>query len=122
VQVRELAHDEGRTRERDARTDRAGTTHATGHAAGHALVGAQTAHEHDARTFARTIADALRVARTERAFDALVLVAEPRFGGILREAIDETTAKAIRSLVPKDLAAETAAGLGAHLGDVLAVG
>ena len=56
------------------------------------------------RTFAATIADKLQRGRLDKRFADLVLIAAPRFLGVLREALDPATAALVRGTLDKDYA------------------
>lgn len=58
---------------------------------------------HEAKAFAREIAGELATARTAQRFDALVLVAEPGFLALLRDALDHATRRRVRSEIPEQL-------------------
>jgi protein required for attachment to host cells len=59
-------------------------------------------HEQDAVRFARTIANHLTRKNKEEAFQSLVLVAEPHFLGLLRQALPEAIHGLIRHEVPRE--------------------
>lgn len=53
---------------------------------------------HLAETFAQDLAAVLRKGRTENRYERLVLIAEPRFLGVLRNCLDKETAKKISKI------------------------
>jgi len=116
---REIEHPEGRKLNQDIDTDRPGMVHeSTG--GGPSTADRQVdAQRHVAQVFAKTLAEALRSARNDHAFDRLVLVAEPGFLGILRESLDDATGRTVIDTVRKDLAAVRDADIGEHLDGVL---
>ena len=71
--------------------------------------------------FARELAAKLGHARTQNDYDRLVLVAPPRFLGLLRSSIDGPTSQLIVGSLDKDLATVGEADLVGHLGEVIAV-
>ena len=71
------------------------------------------------RSLAWAIAERLDAARNAHAYDELVLVAEPRFLGLLRRALDRATAALVVASVDKDLVAFDAAELLSHLAAAL---
>ena len=75
----------------------------------------------EAARFARQIADHLEKARQQRRFDKLVLVAEPRFLGMLREALTRPTAALVEATVAKDVTHAQPGRLEQALEAVLAV-
>jgi protein required for attachment to host cells len=102
--LEEIAHPEGRLRDREIDTDRAGASFHSSKSAHHALVGEERAHEHDAAAFARALARRLSSGRHSGRFDELMLVAEPHFLGVLRAALDRPTASCVSGTMPKDYA------------------
>jgi protein required for attachment to host cells len=113
--VQELEHSRGRLRDREVDSDRQGRSSARVGSARHALSPAESPHEHDARAFARVLADALRQGRLGGHYERLILVAEPRFLGLVRQALDDVTARLVSATVPKDLAQMELRELAAHL-------
>lgn len=119
--VSELQNPDGRKRNHEIDSDRAGKTFTSGHGAtgGRAMNHEHTAHEHVVEHFIGEIADQLQKARMEGSFDDLILVAEPRFLGGLRGALDAPTAHKVVASVTKDLAAVPWNGIAKHIEDVL---
>ncbi len=116
--VETIAHEEGRLHNRDIDSDRQGRAFSRTTDARHALSTSEPPHEHIAVSFARTLADKLRHGRLAERFGRLVLVAEPHFLGLLREALDETTARLVIASVTKDLHPLKLHELSAHLPDL----
>ena len=114
--VDDLDHPEGRLHAAELGTDRPGQV-IDGHGTPHATEPRQTAQEHETISFARTIAHRLSAAGVARRFDALVLVAEPRFLGVLRAALDHGTQQRVRGEVRKRLIDATDADIAKHLID-----
>lgn len=102
--IAELSHTQGRLRDRDIESDRPGRGQSGNGAGKHALSTPQSSHEHDAKAFARELAEHLRQWRMQSRFERLVLVAEPHFLGLVRQALDDVTARLVVATVPKDLA------------------
>lgn len=121
ILVSELDNPDGRKRNHEIDSDRAGQTYtATRGAHGQrAMHREHTAHEHVIETFIHELAGTLQRARAEGAFDALILVAEPRFLGGLRGALDAPTAHKVVGSVTKDLAAVPASDIAKHITEVL---
>jgi protein required for attachment to host cells len=119
--VSELQNPDGRKRNHEIDSDRAGKTFTSGHGitGGRAMHHEHTAHEHVIEGFIRTLAGQLQRARAEGSFDDLILVAEPRFLGGLRGALDAPTAHKVVASVTKDLAAVPVSGIAKHVADVL---
>lgn len=114
----DIPHPTGRLKTGEQDTDRPGVTQESVRPGVHALSTEQSAHDRDAQDFARVLADKLDKARTQQQLGGVVLVAEPRFLGLLRQAINRETTKLVRGTVPKDLAAEPTAALAARLPDL----
>jgi protein required for attachment to host cells len=116
--VETIDHLEGRLRNADHDTDRAGRTHDTS-GTRHGLERHESATERAGADFARTLARRIGQLRVDHAYDRVVLVAEPSFLGMLRGACDDATAKTIASTVAKDLSWVATRDLPAHLRDAL---
>lgn len=115
--VEAIDHPQGRLQSQEFESD----------APGSARVGARSGefeqhddpHEHVAKVFAKTIADRLEEGRNAHAYSGLLLVAEPRFLGMLNQALDPQTARLVRDTVNKDLYQVEARDLASHLGAAL---
>lgn len=110
----------GRLKDGAIDADRPGRAFDSGGEGRHAMSRAESPHERIAADFAREIGARLDKARGAGEMAELVLVAEPRFLGQLREALDTRTAACVVASVAKDLAHVEASVLGAHLGEALA--
>ena len=119
--VQELAHDAGRRRNSEIDADRPGRAFDSAGQGRHALSPEESAHEHAAATFAREVADLVHAGRNENRFGQLVLVAEPRFLGLLRAALDGVSAGLVAGTVGKDLAHVELRDLAPHLQSVMLV-
>lgn len=117
----EIEHPEGRKLEGEIDSDRAGHLQGPGRAGGHAASKHQTSHEHDGQMFAQGLAGRLQQGHQTNRYARLVLVAEPRFLGVLKGELDTATAKAVSATVGKDLRAARTDEIAAHLQGVLAV-
>jgi protein required for attachment to host cells len=111
----------GRKLDQEIDSDRPGRVHDRHGGAPHALEREEPPHERAARDFARGVAAHVERARNDGRFNDLVLVAEPRFLGMLREALDPVSAKHIRGTVGKDLVHTEIRDLPPHLGSVLPI-
>ena len=78
-------------------------------------------HERAVSDFARALASRLQHARTTGEYDRLVLVAPPKFLGLLRASLDSPTERCIVGSLDKDLAASDEKELVKHLGEVIAL-
>lgn len=118
--VQQLDHPAGRKKSIDIDSDRSGMAFSSmGGGGGHPMNTEENAHTHAARTFARAVAETLRKGRVERQYDGLVLVAEARFLGMLRDALDGPTAQKVDATIDKDLGNVSVHDLYGHLTSVL---
>jgi protein required for attachment to host cells len=117
--VEKVDHPSGRLKDRDFNTDKPGRSFESGAVGRHSLSGHDTPHDRHAASFARTLAEMLREGRNAHRYAQCVLVAEPRFLGMLRDALDDVTAKTVIAQVPKELTAPGSGNLTAHLRGVL---
>jgi len=108
--VGELTDPQARLRDRDFKSDRPGRVfdHASGPGrrgavAHHATGGERTPSRHEAEAFAHRIVKALEQAQQSGHFERLVLIAEPRFLGELREVMPKSLVNAVVLSVNKDL-------------------
>lgn len=98
-----LVHGEGRLHEGDLVT---GTTGSVDESTSHtrrASRGDSVALDHEAELFAKEIAQRIYQARVGNDMEKLILVAPPRFLGVLRDKLDAPTSKLILHSVDKDL-------------------
>lgn len=117
--VEEIDHPQGRFQNQDVDSDKQGRTFDS---SGHGRSGYsphETSHDHIAKVFAASIVKKLEEARNANYFDALVLVAEPRFLGMLRDQLSTPLEKMVRGSVGKDLYLIPTNEIAKHLGDVL---
>jgi len=120
--IEEVEHPAGRLRDIEIDTDRPGTSRtARGASASttvsHTMGGgnSSSAHDHKAQLFAKSIAEKLQHARGAGRFSRLVLAAEPRFLGWLRESLDAATARCVVESVSKNLQSVSVGELAHHL-------
>lgn len=110
----------GKMRNQDIDSDRPGR-YADGRGDGnrHGYSSAQDAREHISQIFARQLSQVLDSGRHQHRYEKLILVAEPRFLGNLRQQLTPQTAAMVRASVNKDLGAIEARDLPRHLDNVL---
>ncbi len=101
--VRELAFPEGRLRDQEIESDRPGRANTPGHGRRSAFSAAESAHDHLAQKFAQTLAQELSSSLHQKAFDQLVLVAEPSFLGLLRSELDGNLKAKVAQELDRDL-------------------
>jgi len=121
--VETIEHPEGRLRDRDIDTDRPGRSFRkdSGDPRRAAMSRGEGPHDRAIADFARALADKLQRGRVENQYERLVLVAPPRFLGLLRASLDGPTAQLVVGSIDKDLAARKESELIKHLGEVIAV-
>jgi protein required for attachment to host cells len=118
--VHEIKNPEGRLKSGEIDTDRHGQ-------AGESSIGQktfsseETAHDHVARKFAKEIAVVLDAGRIEGRYGQVILVAEPRFLGLLRGSLEQEVEKMVSGTVTKDLAHVEIRDLLPHLDGLLSV-
>lgn len=104
VEKESLIHAEGRLHEGDLITDRRGadvheSMSTTSRSSGEE--GAASRHENE--LFAKEVAQRLYTARVENSMEKLIMVAPPKFLGLLREKLDNPTHKLVIHTLSKDL-------------------
>jgi protein required for attachment to host cells len=119
-EVQGFVHPAGRLDDRDLVSDRPGRTR-TG-LAGRAVT-AMSPHTDpkrvEAERFAAGLATSLGRARERKEFEGLVLVAPPRFLGLLRDRLDGQTRQTVLACQHKDLTLVEARDLAPHLSAAL---
>lgn len=103
-QVEELDHPEGRLRARDLASDRPGRSFDSAGHGRHVMGQSVKPLEQESIRFAKTVATKIDAARKKRKFDRLVLVADPRFLGHLRQGLSPATRHRLTAQLQKNLA------------------
>ena len=121
--VETIEHPEGRLRDRDIDSDRPGRSFRkdSGDPRRAAMSRGESPHDRAISDFARALADKLQRARVRNQYERLVLVAPPRFLGLLRASLDGPTAPLVVGSLDKDLATSDEAELIGQLGKVIAI-
>lgn len=121
--IEEIEHPEGRERDRDIISDRPGRSFRknSGDPRRAAMSRSEGPRERVVSDFARSLAQRLQQARVENQCRRVVLVAPPRFLGLLRSALDAPTAQLVVGSLDKDLASAKEAELIERLGEIIAV-
>lgn len=101
--LQNISHPQGTMQNRETGTDRPGRSFDSFGQGRHAMSTAQEPVAHIAQQFALDLAGLLNKGRLEHAYDKLVLMAEPKFLGILRAALDKNTATMVVQTISKDL-------------------
>lgn len=98
-EIEDLAHPEGRLRVRDLTTDAPGRALDRGGGGRHSMDPSLDAKQHEAAVFARRIAELIEHARLHHDVGEIILVAPPRFLGLLRQSLGESA----RCLVVREI-------------------
>lgn len=101
--VQDLSHSEGAMQNRETGTDKPGRSFDSVGQGRHAMSTEQEPIEHIAQQFALDLAEVLNKGRVAHAYDKLILIAEPKFLGLLRAALDKNTAALVFQTISKDL-------------------
>lgn len=101
--VETIDHPEGRLRNHDLDADEGGRAYDRMGDHRHAVAPEHSATDHMADTFAKSLVAKLRAGRETKACDRIILVADPRMLGKLRDAMDAFTATAADRSLDKDL-------------------
>jgi protein required for attachment to host cells len=103
VEVEDMLNPEGRLHNREINTDAAGRFHGQDRPGGHSSDDENRTAEHYGELFAKRVGDYLDKARAEHRYDELVLVAPPKFLGMIRKKLGKEVEKLVSEEVPKDL-------------------
>ncbi|HSG58924.1 MAG TPA: host attachment protein [Woeseiaceae bacterium] len=99
----ELDNAEAAARESSFASDRPGRAFDSFGSGRHALATGESGREHEARRFARTLADRLHQGLVAGEFEHIVLIAPPSFLGHLRAALSDPARRAVVHETAKDL-------------------
>ena len=119
IQLSEVAFEDGRRHAGEL--EEGGRGFGRGGQSRHGYEPHQDSRQHAVAHFARVLAQDLARDFHLGAFQQLVLVAPPRFLGLLRDALDGKLTRALIGTVAKDLPRCSARDLSAHLGAFVAV-
>ena len=101
--LQEIPHPQGKMKNQDIDTDKPGRIFDSFGEGRHSTSPKQESTEHIAQQFALKLAELLNKGRLTNAYDKLVLIAEPKFLGVLRAALDKNTELLITQTVNKNL-------------------
>lgn len=101
--LQDIPHHQGRMQNKDIDTDKPGRVFDSFGQGRHSTSPKQEPTEHIAQQFALDLAEMLNKGRLSNAYDKLVLIAEPKFLGLLRAALNKNTASLVVQSVNKEL-------------------
>lgn len=121
--LEQFDHERGRAMDRDFDADRPGRSFRrnAGDSRRSAMSRVEGPRDRAVADFARSLATHLATGRTEGRYTRLVLIAPPKFLGLLRSSLDGGTDKCVVGSIAKDLASTDDAELSKHVGEVIAV-
>lgn len=99
----DLVHPEGRMPDRDIVSDRPGRSFDSAGEGRHAMEPRTDPGQEAAQEFAREVADVLEGHRAKGDFQRLILIAAPRFLGMLRDHLGKDTRRLVDGELDKDL-------------------
>ncbi|MGE0174137.1 MAG: host attachment protein [Oligoflexales bacterium] len=103
--IQEVLHPKGRLQNREIDSDAPGRSFQSwsGTEKRHALSTEESTHQHESKKFAAEIDELLKKGRVEHSFDELILMAEPRFLGMMLSELDQPTKRLLVEQVQKDI-------------------
>lgn len=114
-----LDHPAGKLKNKDIDTDQPGRSNDRYGPGRHAYTNEHPSTTHVAEQFAKQLSTLLDDGRSAHRYGRLVLVAEPKFLGNLRAALNPQTAALVTASVDKDLGGTEARELPRHLDSVV---
>lgn len=103
-EIEDMINPEGRQDERDIQSDADGQNFSGRGMQRNTSQPQQTMLEHDIERFCKDVTRYLDKACYEHRFDALCVIAPPKFLGMMREHLGELARKAVTEEIPKDIA------------------
>lgn len=121
--VEEIEHSAGRARDGEIASDRPGRAFQKniGDPRRSSMGQSESPHDRAVSDFARAVAVKLEHGRVTNRYASLVLVAPPRFLGLLRSSLDGPTTQLVVGSLDKDFAAIEVSELVERLSDVIAL-
>ena len=110
-EIRDLVHPQSRQRPTELTSDLPGRAFSSVGDSRHAMEPPTDPKKHEADAFARQIAEQLERARGEGLYEELVVVAPPKFLGLLRQRLSDSTRMVITKEIHKNLTREDAESL-----------
>lgn len=106
-EIEDIVHPEGRMQGREIARDRLPRTQESVGGARHAIEPHTSVSDKASLEFARELAERLEHGRVDHAYDELVLVAAPRFLGLLRATIGHEVSKLLVKSIDKGITQST---------------
>lgn len=103
-ELEDLVHPKGRLQEQELTTDKPGRAFDRFGPGRHTMGQSVDPSEQESIRFAKEVADRIDTGRKTGAFDRLVVVADPRFLGYLRQELSAATRHCLTEEIPKNLA------------------
>lgn len=119
--LRQIENPAGKLKNHEINSDKPGRSFDRGGRGRHAYATEQDPTTHVAEHFAKQLAALLDEGRNEQRYNRLVLVAEPRFLGILRGSLSDATAALVSATIDKDLGGTEPRDLPRYLEEVVYV-
>ena len=110
-----FTHPDGRSPGQHPKHGRLSRTHESANSARHAIEPRSSLRDKHAVQFADILRETVQRGRMENQYDRLVLMAPPRFLGVLHDRLDEQTLKCVVGEVGHDLLSLSATELRTHL-------
>lgn len=104
IEIEDFIHMEGRFQVQDLRTDRYGrNTSRTSYSQAHTYSNEVDPIEQEQEKFAKALGRYLEQAWAEKRYERIVLIAPPKFLGLLRKHLSNHTRNSVEKAFPKDL-------------------
>lgn len=117
--LHEIEHPSGHARDQDINADKPGRGFGPGGTHHSLATAGESPSEHAHAGWARHLAGTLKNGHESGKCSSIILVAGPKFLGLLREALDKETVKHVTASLDKDLAHMNEAEVTEHLKDTI---
>jgi len=114
-EIDDLINSDARLHDRELASDDSGRTFDSFGAGRHAMEDKTSLKEQETIRFAEQINEQLLTALNEGKFNKLIVIADPRFLGILRDKLDKHITKVVSTEIDKDLSRHPTADIASHL-------
>lgn len=116
-EIADLSHPESRLHDRELTSDMPGRSFDSHGQGRHSMEQPTDPQDREAQAFAEEIARQVDHGRRERSFDALVLVAPPKFLGLLRAELNKLTRDLIVAEINRNLVEADPETIGQHVSE-----